>query len=478
MDTIATQTTPPTIHPFSGISLEELSMSHIGSAMDQHMFSIPTLRPYSVIGMPNSANSMCTTPAPAFLHSTSGPAVSGRPVLMEADSNRTASMISSIDRPHGPTMDGPPGLMHPLQQRLQRNLYTPLLGPPACSPGGLCSAPFSEEELSRPMPRADIPVTSTFGMSMANHLGRSLPLLLDHNNNRLSIDQSNQIAANTLALDSESAQLTALKTGQTSQLSASTVTSTAQKSQQMPSSDFPSPPPLPPPPSSSACPTSTSRPTSRRSSFHQTRPLSPSTFSESSSCTPAGGKKIGFRVGSPPPEMHFKRWTLPRNLHQQRLQRQQQHWQRLHFTELQQQRAQRSAALDDNQPRPTSARSRTPTLSKRTRSAVPTASSATANVKQKRPLPATNSNSKSYGSHAQLSPTTGDKNSDRLMKWQRLQQFLQSAAPPFLFPAQLPLPTSYAKYLYETATHKYYTIPGKAVCLAFHFFEISNIFHC
>jgi hypothetical protein len=434
-------------------------MSHIGSAMDQHMFSIPTLRPYSAIGVANVPNSMSTTPAPSFLHPASVAVVSGSGILDQERANGVLNTTNfdQIDRSI-PTNSASSQLhsMHHLQ-RIQRNVYSPLLGAPVCDPGGLCSAPFSEEELSRPLPRADLPIASGYGMAMAHHLGRSLPLLLDHNNNRLSIDRSNPtqpIASPHLSQATQAQPSLASH----SQLSTGLAPS---KSQQVLSPDSPLPPPLPPPPLPAQSSQPTSRPTSRRASFHQPRPLSPSTFSESSSCTPASGKKIGFRVGSPPPEMHFKRWTLPRNLHQQRLQRQQQHWQRLHFAELQQQRAQRAAALDDNQPRPTSARSRTPTFSKR-----PLVARQPTNGKSKRSTATTNA--KSFGSHPQLPPSpdpmdyeSQGADPDRLLKWQRFQQFLQSAAPPFLFSAPPPLPTSYAKYLYETATHKYYTIPGK-----------------
>ena len=508
-------TTPPATHPlFSGISLDELNMGHIGQVTldEQHLMAMTaTMRPYSAVGtLHNGSQSISVTPAPSFLQQVPTSATVSGPIIDQQTTELIGSCFGQQPRvstlqptpqqhqqqqqsqqqqqPPAPSFlqnQLRPQLLHPMQ----RDTYTPIFGGHPCSPGGLCSAPFSEEELSRPMPRSGMGNAAGYGISSNGQLGRSLPLLLDHNNNRLAVERMERLDRSE-------------QTDQPSNFDGPNVVTI------LAAADSPPPPPLPPPPVEQQSPSShsqpNSKPTSRRNSFHRPRPLSPSTFSESSSCTPAGQKKIGFRVGSPPPEMHFKCWTMPRNVHQQRLQRQQQHWQRLHFAELQQQRAQKAIATafvaEQQMQRPVSARSRTPTMTTKTFAKRPM-SQRQPPAKHRRSTntsgptgPQLTRPTSAFGRASEMMmaldgradeeeeedsalQSTRQQCLDRLEKLERLQRFWQTVAPPMLFSAQpRHLPTSYAKYLYETATHKYYTIPGEG-SFSFSFQSIDLLIH-
>lgn len=175
------------------------------------------------------------------------------------------------------------------------------------------------------------------------------------------------------------------------------------------------------------------------------RIISPSTQSETSTNTQIS-KKIGIRVGSPPPEGQFKCWTLPRYIG-------------VPFTQQQ-------AATTRYTPQYVmSYNTQYPTLNQSMLSARKQfdAQQFASQILYSKQNERMNMDLESPQSNSQpdLIGAVGDQQSVTPTPNQQPFYNYYPAMQTHLEPSDLP--DSYAKFCYETATHKYYTIPGRSL---------------
>lgn len=163
-----------------------------------------------------------------------------------------------------------------------------------------------------------------------------------------------------------------------------------------------------------------------------TRNVSPSTQSEASTNTQTS-KKIGFRVGSPPPEMQFKCWTLPRYV--------QQPIQNRHNSN-------NTNDINSN----SQFENRKSKINFAFEKEKLDGHQFTSQIFYKNKNNASDMLSQSNSQH----DLTNNQNSTTPTPNHSFLNYY----PMHLHLEQNKLPTSYAKYVYETATHKYFTIPG------------------
>ena len=177
-----------------------------------------------------------------------------------------------------------------------------------------------------------------------------------------------------------------------------------------------------------------------------TRIISPSTQSETSTNTQIS-KKIGIRIGSPPPEMEFKYWTLPRYIQQP-----QPLTQTIRYTP----NTQRFMNYETNN---------------QFQNSIPNQSSADRKQFNAQQFASQIIYNKQNRLSADLDSPQSASHSDLLLDDQQQQSVTPSNLQSqqfYNYPAsfeqnQASLADSYAKfakYCYETKTHKIYTIPG------------------